>query len=184
MKPVFSSSIAHLLPALIVCSFTCGCGLMFAEIEEPKLCETTAVEIPAATAARSSRTVVTDLNLPSEVNALKDLGFTSDFKFSIQFEAKEGVRDFNFIDSATAHIAGDEGWCPIGEVVRFERASSAPAEASLIMPSGDSVDLVTCLGRGNLKVETTFAGNLPTTAWSMDVKVCLSGKARIDVNGK
>jgi hypothetical protein len=158
--------------------------MFYGELEEPHLCETTSVDVAAASTGRSSQSIATEFTLPSEVHLLKDWGFRSDFEFSVTFEPQSGVHDFNFIESAAGRIEGENGACGFGEVASLERNNTASAEGTLLIPSTAPVDLVPCLDSGKLNVLTTFAGNLPTTAWKMDVKVCLSGKARLELNSR
>jgi hypothetical protein len=156
--------------------------LVYGELEESHLCETASVVVPAASTGKRSQSIATEFTLPSEVHMLKDWGFKSDFEFSVTFEPQSAAEDFSFVDSAVVRIEGENGSCGIGEVAAFQRNNSAPSDVALLIPSTATVDLVPCLDSGKLNVLTTFAGNLPTTAWNMDVKVCLSGKARIRVN--
>jgi len=172
------------LSVLFFSGWISGCGMFYGEIEEPNLCETSSLDIPAASSGESSRSIVTEFRIPSESQTLEDLGFKSGYKFSVTFEATGGVHDFGFVDSAKARIQGENGSCELGEIASFQRSNSASPAPTLLIESSKPVDPVPCLDSGKLNVQTTFAGNLPQSPWAMNVRVCLSGKSRIDASSK
>jgi len=168
--------------AVFITGWISGCGMFYGEIEEPNLCETSSLDIAAASSGERNRSIVTEFKFPSESHTLEDLGFKSGFRFSVTFEAPVRVSDFGFVDSAQTRIQGENGSCELGEIASFQRNSSAGPSPTLLIESGKTVDPIPCLDSGKLNVQTTFSGNLPQSSWAMDVKVCLSGKSRIDTS--
>jgi hypothetical protein len=169
---------------LLISGWISGCGMFYGEIEEPSLCETSSIDIAGAADGESSRSIVTEFRMPSESHTLQDWGFKSGFKFSVTFEAPAGVSDLGFVDSAETRIHRENGSCDLGAVAGFQRNNSVPRAAALLIESNGPVDPLPCLDSSKLNLLTRFAGDLPRSAWSMNVKVCLSGKSRIDANSK
>src|SRR5262245_8415978 len=172
------------LSVLFINGCISGCGMFYGEVEEPRLCETSSLDISAASSGESSRSIVTEFRIPSETHMLEDRGFKSGYKFWVTFEAPTGVHDFGFVDSAEVRIQGENASCELGQIASFQRSNSAPPAPTLLIESSKPVDPVPCLDSGKLNVQTTFAGNLPQSPWAMNVKVCLSGKSRIDASSK
>jgi hypothetical protein len=177
MKPTY-----WIIIVLVTGSMVSGCGMMFAEIEEPHFCQTSTVQVSGVSPGVNNTTILAEVDLPSELHSLKDLGFSSRFDLSVVLDGGQSGSHFDFVNSAAVQIDGEDLSCPNDELAAFQRDSAHSDEPTLTIASAKTFDLVRCVGSQSLTVRTTLTGNLPRTPWSVDVKVCLAGKARIDVS--
>jgi len=173
--------------AVVAASGLSGCGsLFFAQIEEPDLCKTVSVDFPAAPpGGTSAQAVAVDLDLHSDLEPFNRSGTTTQLQLKyVEFLAGTGITDFGFVDAAKITLQSTSGAsCNLADLVNYQRDPSSAPQTTLTFTAPDAVDLMPCLSAGSASLRTDFSGRLPTTAWSMDAKACLSGKARIHYLG-
>jgi hypothetical protein len=174
--------------AVLAASWLSGCGsLFFAQIEEPDLCKTVSVDFPAAPAVgTSTESMAMDFDLRSQLDPFIRPDTTSQLQLKyVQFFAGAGIGDFGFIDSAKITLqSASAGSCPLADLVDYQRDPSSAPQSTQTFTGPAGVDLMPCLSAGSASLRTDFSGRMPTTPWSMDVKACFSGKARINYLGR
>ncbi len=178
-----SSTFVSILSAWLVC----GCGsLFYAQVEEPELCKTISADFPAAPpVGTTSQSVAVDFDLHSELDSFNQSDMTSSLELkSVEFDAGRGVSDFGFVDAAKITVQGtNNASCNLPDLVDYQRDPSATAQPTLTFPGSSTVDLMPCFKSGKVTIQTNFSGRLPTQTWSMNVKACFSGKARVNYLG-
>ena len=177
------------LPLLLLatCAPLCACGpIFFAQVEEPELCKTVSAAFSAAAAAvRSGESVSVELDVRSELDAFQRADTSTQLRLLyVRFEALRGIQDFDFVDTAVIKVVGTTTpECNLPALVSYQRDPAASPQSNLTFPGPDLLDLAGCLSAEKVTLETDFGGSLPTNDWSMSVKACLSGKARINYLG-
>ena len=176
---------AKSLVVLIAAFAVCGCGsVFFAEVEEPEVCKTSSADFPAAPpGGTTSQSASTDFDVHGQLSDLDKLDYTGEFVLtSVQVDAKQGIADFSFVDSADLALSGvTDPSCNVSGLVTYQRDPSAPtAASSLTLRPANSVNLIDCLSAGTVKIATTFSGRLPTAPWSVDIKACFRASVKVN----
>lgn len=151
-----------------------GCGdLLFLEIEQPEICQI----LPGETFSGSeySRELQIDVQgqLPG-IDLSTPQGLSSVFRLTrVDFIARSGITDFDFISEADIRILPPEGSGLLpAHVIDYHR-KGAQTGPTLTMTGNQDVDLYAYLTGGEIIVDTSLAGTLPTEEWSMDIEVCM-----------
>lgn len=179
-----SSSI--LASVLSACSL-CGCGSIFyAQVEEPELCKTVPADFSPSAPGTTTERVSVDFDLRADLERFTRPDTTSNLQLKyVEFAATQGTSDFGFVDSGKVTIQGTGNACNLPALVDYQRDPSAPAQSTLTFAGSSSIDLMPCLSTSKVSVQVDFTGRLPQNAWSMNVRACFSGKARINyLSGK
>ncbi len=155
-----------------------GCGnLLMAEVEQPEVCKT----LPDNVFSGSEYTKTMEINVSEQLPGLdvtSPTGVQSTFFFNrVDFIAKSGITDFDFVDSAKISVLPPDGSdLPPVAVIDFTRTE--PSGTTLSMVGSSKIDLYQYLTAGVVKVEAALTGRLPSTDWSMDIKPCLYAKVK------
>jgi hypothetical protein len=176
-----------LVASLLIAGPLCGCGpIFYAQLEEPELCKTVSADFQAAPVSVSGRqSVAIDLDLRSELESFHRPDTSTQLKLEyVRFEAVRGISNFAFVDTATVNVQGTtSAECNLPALVDYRRDPSASPQSTLTFTGPNLLDLTACLSAEKVTLKTEFAGSLPSNDWSMTVKTCLSGKARINYLG-
>lgn len=163
-----------------------GCDLFFVEADDSRACSTSANQPFAAPADAGVTETRTEVYLTSFGNELLQInGHAVDTKISIldvTFTAHDGVTDLGFLDAATTAVAPtvDAGVSNL-KVLEYVRAQGEdPGDHIVLKGSGGDDDITPYLQGGQLKLTSTLTGIFPDTTWLMDVKTCVSLKARYE----
>jgi hypothetical protein len=181
--------LSSILASVLSAGSLCGCGSIFyAQLEEPELCKTMPAAFSPSAPGTTSQRVSVDFDLRSDLERFTHPDATSNLQLKyVQFTATQGTSDFGFVDSAkvTIQAAAGNASCNLPALVDYQRDPSAPAQSPQTFAGSSDVDLMPCLSTSAVSVQTDFSGRLPSNAWSMNVKACFSGKARINyLSGK
>jgi hypothetical protein len=57
---------------------------------------------------------------------------------------------------------------------------TGPTGSTLELPASEELDLSGDITQETVRIEATLSGRLPPEEWSMDLEVCLDGRARLD----
>jgi len=162
--------------------FTTGCPLLEVslEAEVKDVCLTYPdLEVPASdgTGSLSHHIVFDDVQ---SIEGIDQLDGNVEFTHVV-LRAKSGVADFSFLESARIEVAsGDPGsTLPELSIVDCAGADCASEGAEMTLFSGSPVDALAYLRSSAVEIGIEVTGALPTTAWTMDVDVCVRGKIRI-----
>lgn len=168
-----------LLAALAVALSGCG-DLLFLEIEQPEICQVLPGE--AFSGSEYSRELQIDLQgqLPG-LDLSSPQGLESLFRLTrVDFIARSGITDFDFISEADIRILPPEGSNLLpAHVIDYHR-NGAETGSTLSMTGNQDVDLYDYLTGGAVVVDASLVGSLPPDEWSMDIRVCMYVKLRAD----
>ncbi len=167
-----------LLPALLLASAGCN-DVLFLELEQPALCKT----VVGQTFGGSQYSTTLDIDVAQE---LQGLGVDSPegIELFVSMErarliARSGVTDFDFIDSARILVVSVEpDGPPPAEALSYTRTGPTGAEVEL--NDGGKLNLSEYITQDTLRVEAAISGRLPSEDWSVDIEVCLYGRARVN----
>jgi len=167
MLKLASLSLLLVLPA---------CPLLDVEVEVGEVCMT----------YHDVRVDPTKLGVTSESFVLDDLSAFDDLLeldtnlelTRAELRATSGVTDLAFINSAHVTLASGnpESTLPTLSVVDCDGDCLASG-TTLSVPAGVQHDATEYLRSGSIVVELDVAGELPDHAWTMDVDVCMRGRA-------
>ncbi|HLT30243.1 MAG TPA: hypothetical protein VK013_09365 [Myxococcaceae bacterium] len=156
-----------------------GCGdLLFLEVEQPEICQV----LPGQPFSGSeySRELQIDIQgqLPG-IDLSSPQGLESVFRLSrVDFIARTGITDFDFISEADIRILPPEGSNLLpAHVIDYHRNGVETGE-TLSMTGRQDVDLYAYLTGGNIVVDASLVGTLPPEEWTMDIRVCMYVKIR------
>lgn len=170
--------------ALAASFAVCGCGsLFFAQVEEPEVCKTSDADYTASTSTgTSSQSASVEFDMPSVFTDLKKLDYTGQFALTFaQIDAKQGIADFSFVDRVVFGLNGvTEPSCSAPNLISYQRQPSDSAASPLVLRPTDSVDLISCLTAGRIKLMVTFTGRLPAAPWSITYQACFRASARVN----
>lgn len=151
-----------------------GCSeLLFLEIEQPEICQV----LPGETFSGSEYSRELQIDIQSQLPGI-DLsspqGLQSIFRLTrVDFIARSGITDFDFISNADIRILPPEGSSLLpAHVIDYAR-NGAETGTTLSMTGNEDVDLYDYLTGGDIFVDASLAGTLPSEEWSMDIRVCL-----------
>lgn len=163
-------------------TLTTGCPLLEISIEaEVKdVCMTYEdLEVPGSdgSGALSHRVVFDDLQ---DVDGLDELDGNVEF-VSVVLRAKSGVSDFSFLDAAHVTVASADPASDLPEATIVDCSGDGCARdgAELTIFASESVDALAYLRSDAIAIGLDVAGELPETAWVVDIDVCVKGKVRI-----
>jgi hypothetical protein len=169
--------------AVLAAAVLSGCGVFYAQVDEPELCKTVLADFPAAPpTGTSSQRVSMNFDLHSDLQSFNHGGTSSNVQLRyVEFDAAQGVSDLGFIDQATIKIQPNgQAACNLPDLVDYSKDPAVAPQATVSFTESQPIELMPCLSAGSIVLESDFSGPLPTSAWSMNVKACFSGKARIN----
>lgn len=156
-----------------------GCPLLDVEVEVPEVCITRRdIEVSAVAADRAlgidETFAIDDL---SAFDALTELDADAHF-VSATVRATHGVDTLAFIDAASVAIASNDPASTLPTRMIYACDGDCPAKANtLVIPVHDQPDALEYLRSGSLSIALQASGSMPTEAWTMDVEICVAGRA-------
>lgn len=95
----------------------------------------------------------------------------------VRLHPVRGVSNLDFVRSASVAMADDASAIAPVTVMTFDRATSAaPSGPDLQQSNSQPVDVSAIWSAQHARVQVTVSGTPPTTPWSIDVTVWLSGQ--------
>jgi hypothetical protein len=158
-----------------------GCPLFSVETTIEEACVVrSGVAIDGVEAGTASVSRRYDIDI-AELDGLADLvDLDAELEF-VRFEARatSGITEFGFVDAAHVTIASGDPDSVLPTLVAYDCAGDCPTTgATLVVPSATQRGAADYLKSGSLVVDVEVQGALPSTAWTMDVAVCVTGGAR------
>lgn len=110
----------------------------------------------------------------------EDLGLTLREKFSTEMYLRgvgissfEGVENFDFLDTLRVQVAAG-GSAPV-ELLNY--TSGEDKGSDWFVDSDSAVDIARYIEADDLELSIEFTGELPDTAWTANLEVCVSAQA-------
>jgi hypothetical protein len=165
-----------------------GCGggadsLFYAELEEPAICKTVPDVPMDPTAPGATLTKTIPINLAENVPLFDtDSGNVVVRLLEVKFTGKQGIRDFNSVDTAEVLALPDPSNTELQptQVLSYTRVPGADVNLELNILAQRDVDLVPFLTNGVVTVEARMTGGLPNNVWTADVRGCIYMKVRVN----
>jgi hypothetical protein len=152
-----------------------GCPLLTVNADVEDVCLTYAdVQVEGSPGVTDLKKSVVFDNL----GAVHDLANqNADVRFvSAAVTARTGIADFSFVQSAKVAIASGKPDSTLPQLVLYQCSGDCASRASsLQMPADVQTSAIEYVREDSVLVDLDFTGQLPATAWSMDIDVCLSG---------
>jgi len=173
MKPV--------IPAVVGLAFLSGgCPLFSVEAEIEEACVVRhGIAVEAVPAGTTSITKQYDIAV-DELSGLQDLiDLDADLEF-VRFDviATSGITELGFVDAAHVTVASGDPDSALPTLVAYDCDGDCPVNGTtLTVPAAAERDAADYLASGSLVVDVEVEGQLPATAWTMDVAVCVKGRA-------
>jgi hypothetical protein len=179
------NSIRALFVLAVLAATGCGGGdsLFYAELEEPGICKTV-LDVPMdPTAPGASLTKTIPIDLAANVPLFDtDSGNVVVRLLEVKFTGKQGIQDFNSVDSAEILALPDPndttGLQPT-QVLAYTKEPGVIPGKELNIVADQGIDLVPFLTNGVVTVEARMNGGLPNNVWTADVRGCIYMKARV-----
>jgi hypothetical protein len=158
---------------------TGGCPLIEIEAEVQEVCLTYAdLSIPGSD---GTGTVVHDFVFDDlvSIDEIEQLDGNVEF-VHVKLRAKSGVSDFGFLDAAHVTVTSGDAASTLPALTVVDcSGDGCPTEGSEItLLSSEPGDALAYLRSGSVAVSLEVTGDLPTSAWTVDVDVCVKGKVR------
>jgi len=169
-----------LIPLLVPLALLTGCErLLYMEIEQPEICQTLPDQVFEGNQYSNEITVDIQGHLPG-IDLSEPHGIETLFRLSkVEFIAKSGITDFDFISGAAISLIPPDGSVRQPATV-IDYARTGPSGPVLSMQGAMDVDLYDYLKEGDIVVNSALTGTLPSEAWSMDIKLCMYVRVRAD----
>lgn len=159
----------------------CGDPLLFAEIEEARLCLTQTGSISASAGTSDVQLLYAgSYDLGSQTAGLTSNGVTSTLKaLDFTITAVHGGVDFSSVTSAIVIVQKSDGANGgNATIATLDRQNSD--RARLVMKS-DGMDVLDYLSSGQLKFAVKAAGSIVSPhAWDANLEICLYAKVKLD----
>lgn len=160
-----------------------GCPLLHLEVAVEEVCVSqTGIEVSAAP-VDDNLAVVRDFAFDN-LAALRPLakldGNVEFVRASVRVAS--GATDLSFIHSVNLAIASADPDSTLPTLDAYDCAGDCFSGDSLALTSVAKDNVLQYLGSDALAGSIKLTGQLPTTAWTMDITVCMRGKLSHDVN--
>lgn len=157
-----------------------GCDrFLYMEIEQPEICQVLPDQVFEGNQYSNELTVDVQGQLPG-IDLSEPHGIETLFRLSkVEFIAKSGITDFDFISGAQISLVPAEGSATAPATV-IDYTRSAPTGTTLSMAGAMDVDLYDYLKEGDVVINSALSGTLPSNEWSMDIKLCMYVRIRAD----
>jgi hypothetical protein len=154
-----------------------GCPLFDVQVETQEVClRYGGLEVPAGDGSGTA-------HLSFAFDDFKSLQGLDQIHGSVEFvrvalTAKTGISDFGFLTSASASVASGDPQSSLPEqtVVDCSGDGCERDGAVLSVAADSSVDALAYLRSQSILITLDIGGTLPSTAWTVDVDVCLKAK--------
>lgn len=158
--------------------FLTACPLLDVEVEVPEVCvgyrDLPIEGVPSSPTTTVHKSFgVDDL---SGFHQITDLDAEASFARAA-IVAKSGITDFGFVEAATISIRSPDSELPPLVLYTCD-GDCVPANGALDMTAAAQHDVLAYLRGDSLVVEVELRGALPEQAWSTDIDVCFSARAR------
>ncbi|HEY4243851.1 MAG TPA: hypothetical protein VGM88_28755 [Kofleriaceae bacterium] len=149
-----------------------GCPLLELQTDSQEVCVTYhGAQVPAATAGHIAQVSQTfTLDVPDAVAQLASAH--ADLAFSRAVLHATSDVDLSFAQSASITVAPADGSLPPASAASCD--DCAVTDNSLEIDATDPVDAAPYVAAAPLTVTVQLSGPPPTTAWTMDVDVCMT----------
>lgn len=157
-----------------------GCDrFLYLEIEQPEICQVLPDQVFEGNQYSNELTVDIQGQLPG-IDLSEPHGIETLFRLSrVEFIAKSGITDFDFISNAQISlIPPPTSSKQPATVIDYTRAG--PTGNTLAMEGAMDVDLYDYLKEGDITLNSSLTGTLPSTEWTMDIKLCMYVRVRAD----
>ena len=94
----------------------------------------------------------------------------------LRLHATSGVANLDFIQSAGASMADNGSSGPSVPVMGFKRTSVTPSGSDIDVSNSVPVDVTRAWEADAVRIDLSVVGTAPTTAWSIDLSLWLSGR--------
>jgi len=165
-----------------------GCGpepIFYADFDEPSICKTV-TDVPFdPTVPGADLTLSFDLPVGQYVPLFDnpDAKVTL-YLNELTFFAKEGINDFNSVDTAAINVLPQDGSTdPKQTVLNYTKDPNNLPGKTLSVGGERNIELGPYLSADSdkkAKLETVMKGTLPPNYWTADVKVCFHMKVRLN----
>ncbi|MCE9574241.1 MAG: hypothetical protein K8W52_13925 [Deltaproteobacteria bacterium] len=156
-----------------------GCPLLEVQVETKEVClQYQGVEVPASDGSGGAHVEFVFEDFAS-LQGLAQLD--GDVKFvRADLHATSGVTDFGFLTSARGTVGSDDpaAGLPTQTVVDCSGEGCVRDGATLSVDAVADVDALAYLRSNSIAITLDVQGTLPTTPWTMDVSVCVSGTVK------
>jgi hypothetical protein len=158
-----------------------GCPLFSVEAEIEEVCVVrSGIAVEAVDAGTTSISQQYDIDV-AELEGLTDLvELDAELEF-LRFEARatSGITELGFVDAAHVTVASGNPDAALPTLVAYDCDGNCPTDgATLVVPAATQNEAADYLASGSLVVDVEVSGALPSTAWTMDVAVCVKGRAK------
>jgi hypothetical protein len=159
-----------------------GCPLLTIEAEVEEVCLSYPnLEVTSAMAQSSIRqSFVFD-----DLSAIHDL---AEHDAHLEFvratvRATSGIADFQFIRAVRIVVSSGDPGSALPPLTMYDcDGDCAPEGNELAIPAATGNDAIAYLRGDSVLVDLDFDGEIPAGTWTMDVDVCMKGKAAYTVN--
>jgi hypothetical protein len=175
----------RLLPSALLgaAALLAGCGplpLVSGSFEVAQVCKTLPAQSFQGVPISVNATVGTamQVDLGSELASLQQEGVTLDVQLrSVTLKPRQGVTDFGFLDALKLSSPQTPDQAVLAD---YAKNPDAPAPVQLQLESQTPVNLAAVARDGQVKVDVTATGELPTSDWSVDAETCFSVNGTVD----
>jgi hypothetical protein len=152
-----------------------GCPLVDVEADVPEVClsyPNLQVQTPAQSSATESF-VFDDLSAVHDV--IKE-------DASLEFVRAEirvvgGLEDLSFVDSVSVAVSSNDPGTTLPKLTMYECDGDCADGKAIKLTASDARNAIEYLKANSLKIDLDFKGEIPAASWTMDIDVCLKGRA-------
>jgi hypothetical protein len=154
-----------------------GCPLLDVQVDAPEVCLTYPnLAIPATTGLSSlQKTFVFD-----DLSSIKDIAkLDGNLQFiRADIRATSGIESFAFVDAAHVVVSSGDPASTLPPLTIYDcDGDCAPEGNRLELPAALANNALAYLRTNSIVIDLDFQGQVPATAWTMDVDVCMKANA-------
>lgn len=160
-----------------------GCGplpLVSGSFEATQVCKSLPDQYfqgaPMSMTATAGTSMQVDLG--SELDPMRKQGVTLNVQLSsLTLTPKQGVSDFGFLESLRLSAPDTAGDTTLAD---YQKDPQAPSPKELLLRSDAPVNLAEVAQQGQVQVDLTASGQMPTSDWSVDAVACFHVSGTVD----
>ncbi len=154
-----------------------GCPLLDIEAEVQEVCLTYPnLEIPATPNQSSIKQTFAFDDL-SAVHDLTELDANLEF-VRAEVRVTSGIESLGFINAVHIVVASGDPNTTLPPLTMYDcDGNCAPEGNKLAIPAGIGRNAIEYLRSDSIVIDLDFQGEIPSTAWTMDVDVCMKARA-------
>jgi hypothetical protein len=157
-----------------------GCPLLDVEAEVPEVClsyPNLSVQTPELPSATQSF-VFDDL---SKVHDIVKQEANLEF-VRAQIRVTSGLDNLDFIDAVNIVVSSGDPDTKLAPLTMYHcDGDCAPEGDTLTLPAGAAHNAIDYLKEDSIKIDLEFHGRIPAASWTMDIDVCMKGRAGFQV---